>query len=53
MMLDFLGHREAHDAVLRAIEAVLLDGPRTADLGGGANTTQMGEAIAALVAGGH
>ena len=52
MMLDFLGHREAHDAVLRAIEAVLLDGPRTADLGGTANTTQMGEAIAARVAGG-
>ena len=54
MMLDFLGHREAHDAVLAAIEAVLADpaAPRTPDLGGTASTTQMGEALAALVAGG-
>ena len=52
MMLDFLGHKDAHDAILRAIEAVLRDGPKTADLGGSADTTQMGEAIAALVAGG-
>jgi tartrate dehydrogenase/decarboxylase/D-malate dehydrogenase len=27
MMLDFLGHREAHDAILSAIEQVLVDGP--------------------------
>ena len=52
MMLDFLGHRDAHDAILRAIEQVLRSGPRTPDLGGTANTTQMGEALAALVAGG-
>ena len=52
LMLDFLGRRDAHDAILRAIEQVLRSGPRTADLGGAANTTQMGEAIAALVAGG-
>ena len=52
MMLDFLGHTDAHDAILRAIEAVLRDGPKTADLGGSANTTQMGEAIASLVTGG-
>ncbi len=52
MMLDFLGHRDAHDAMLRAIEQVLRDGPRTPDLGGSANTTQVGEALAALVAGG-
>jgi tartrate dehydrogenase/decarboxylase/D-malate dehydrogenase len=52
MMLDFLGHRVAHDAILRAIEAVLKVGPRTPDLGGTATTTQMGEAIAARVSGG-
>lgn len=28
MMLDFLGHPEAHDAILRAIELVLREGPR-------------------------
>jgi tartrate dehydrogenase/decarboxylase/D-malate dehydrogenase len=50
MMLDFLGHRDAHDAILRAIEAVLRDGPRTPDLGGSASTTQMGEDIATRVA---
>jgi len=49
MMLDFLGHRDAHDAILRAIEQVLRDGPRTRDLGGKASTTEMGEAIARLV----
>jgi tartrate dehydrogenase/decarboxylase / D-malate dehydrogenase len=49
MMLDFLGEREAHDAILRAIEQVLKTGPRTGDLGGSASTTQMGEAVAALI----
>ncbi len=52
MLLDFLGHRDAHDAVLRAVEAVLRDGPRTGDLGGSASTTQVGQALAALVEGG-
>ncbi|MBC7480916.1 MAG: tartrate dehydrogenase [Rhizobacter sp.] len=49
LMLDFLGHREAHDAIVRAIETVLIEGPRTADLGGKASTTDMGEAIARLI----
>ena len=49
LMLDFLGHRVAHDAIVRAIEAVLIKGPRTADLGGRASTTEMGEAIAQLI----
>ena len=51
LMLDFLGHRDAHDAIVRAIEQVLVDGPRTRDLGGTASTTEMGQAIAAHVAG--
>ncbi len=52
MMLDFLGHRDAHDAILRAIEAVLRDGPRTPDLGGAASTSDVGRALADRVAGG-
>ncbi len=51
LMLDFLGHREAHDVILQAIETVLAQGPRTADLGGKASTAEMGAAIAALVSG--
>jgi tartrate dehydrogenase/decarboxylase/D-malate dehydrogenase len=49
LMLDFLGQRDAHDAILRAIEQVLAQGPRTADLGGTASTTEMGKAVATLV----
>ena len=48
MMLDFLGHRDAHDAVVIAIEALLADphAPRTRDLGGQANTQDVGKALA-------
>ena len=52
MMLDFLGHKQAHDAVLAAIEAVLQPGsgaPRTPDLGGTAGTSDVGRAIAEVV----
>jgi tartrate dehydrogenase/decarboxylase/D-malate dehydrogenase len=52
MMLDFLGERAAHDAIVKAIERVLVEGPRTRDLGGKASTTEMGEAVARLVAAG-
>ena len=57
LMLDFLDKgqgagRAAHDAILAAIERVLRDGPRTGDLGGKANTREVGEAIARLVAAG-
>ena len=51
LMLDFLGCKPAHDAILSAIEKVLAQGPRTRDLGGTASTTEVGEAIAAIVAG--
>ncbi|MFC0586304.1 isocitrate/isopropylmalate family dehydrogenase, partial [Ralstonia solanacearum] len=55
LMLDFLTQgqgagRAAHDAIVAAIEAVIKEGPRTPDLGGSANTTQVGEAIAARLA---
>ncbi|MEZ5707694.1 MAG: tartrate dehydrogenase [Burkholderiaceae bacterium] len=48
MMLDHLGYRDAHDAVMKAIDAVLQPGsgaPRTPDLGGTGNTRAMGQAI--------
>jgi len=49
LMLDFLGHREAHNAIVQAIEKVLAAGPRTGDLGGTATTVEMGAAICALL----
>ena len=49
LMLDFLGseqrYKNAHDSIMRAIEKVLLSGPKTPDLGGNATTHQMGQAI--------
>lgn len=52
MMLDHLGHADAHDALLAAIETVTANGPRTPDMGGEAGTTDVGKAIAEVVAGG-
>ncbi|MFV9474711.1 tartrate dehydrogenase [Advenella sp. RU8] len=54
MMLDFFSERDpacaqAHDAIMAAIETVLVQGPKSRDLGGFANTTEMGMAIAGLV----
>jgi tartrate dehydrogenase/decarboxylase/D-malate dehydrogenase len=49
MMLDHLGHPDAAQAVVRAIERVLTDGPRTRDIGGTASTEEVGKAIAAAV----
>jgi tartrate dehydrogenase/decarboxylase/D-malate dehydrogenase len=51
LLLDFLGHRDAHDAVLHAIEALLSDAsaPRTPDLGGRASTSDVGGALAQAV----
>jgi tartrate dehydrogenase/decarboxylase/D-malate dehydrogenase len=51
LMLDFLGHKGAADAIVAAIERVLADpgSPRTPDLGGKATTTDLGRAIAAAL----
>ena len=51
MMLEFLGQGDAtytaaHDAMLAAIEKCLVEGPRTPDMGGSANTTEVGQAVA-------
>ena len=52
MMLEFLGHKDAHDAVLAAIEKVLdpkSGAPKTPDIGGTAKTTDVGKAIAQVL----
>ena len=46
MMLEHLGHADAAGAVMRGIERVLAEGPRTPDLGGKATTVDLGKAIA-------
>ncbi|MEI2417957.1 tartrate dehydrogenase [Orrella sp. JC864] len=52
LMLDFLGYPEAEKAVMRAIETVLTEGPRTPDMGGKASTVDVGKAVAEIVASG-
>ena len=49
MMLEHLGHPEAAAAVMRAIETVLAEGPRTPDMGGTASTSDVGKAIASII----
>jgi tartrate dehydrogenase/decarboxylase/D-malate dehydrogenase len=49
MMLAHLGHKDAADAVVRAIEIVVREGPKTRDMGGKASTSEMGNAIAQAV----
>jgi len=47
MMLEHLGHKDASDNIVKAIEEVLVKKEyRTGDLGGDANTTICGNAIA-------
>ncbi|MBX6319404.1 tartrate dehydrogenase [Pigmentiphaga sp.] len=50
LMLEFLGYKQAHDAILSAIETVLAEGPRTPDMGGKAVTADVGKAVAEIVA---
>jgi len=53
LMLDHLGHRDAHDAIVAAIESVVADGAQlTPDLGGRASTREVTALIAAAVASG-
>jgi tartrate dehydrogenase/decarboxylase/D-malate dehydrogenase len=49
MMLEHLGHKGAADAVVRAIETVLVEGPRTRDMGGTASTQELGKAVAEAI----
>ena len=51
MMLDHLGHPDAGQAIVKAMEVVLAGGgPRTPDLGGLATTIEAGSAIAERIA---
>jgi tartrate dehydrogenase/decarboxylase / D-malate dehydrogenase len=45
MMLEHLGHKDAGDAIVKAIEQVLGTGPRTRDMGGTASTSEVSDAI--------
>ncbi len=49
MMLEHLGEKAAADAIVQAIEEVVLNGPHTRDLGGTARTADVGNAIAQAV----
>ena len=45
MLLDHLGYSEESERVETAVETVLAEGPRTADLGGDANTEAVTQAV--------
>jgi isocitrate/isopropylmalate dehydrogenase len=45
MMLEWLGLREASEAIDRAVERVMSDGHMTQDLGGNIGTEEMGDLV--------
>ena len=49
LMLEHLRERDASALVLRALERVAREGPRTADVGGRASTTEVGAAIVGAI----
>jgi tartrate dehydrogenase/decarboxylase/D-malate dehydrogenase len=49
LMLEHLGQPEEARLVLRALRGVALAGPKTADVGGTASTSEVGSAIAARI----
>ncbi len=49
MMLEHLGFAPAANAIMSAVEKCLQDGPRTPDIGGNANTEDVGRAIAGAI----
>jgi len=52
LMLESLGEDEARARLMRAVEAVCRNGPRTGDVGGDASTSEVGDAVARVVADG-
>jgi tartrate dehydrogenase/decarboxylase / D-malate dehydrogenase len=53
LILDLLGHQDAHDRIVGAVEAMLSDtqAPRSPDIGGAAGTAHVGCALEAIVRG--
>jgi tartrate dehydrogenase/decarboxylase/D-malate dehydrogenase len=51
LMLEQLGEQEAASLVMRGLEHVALEGPRTKDLGGQAKTVEIGDAVEAAIKG--
>src|SRR5476651_302230 len=49
MMLEHLGHPDAAQAIIDAIEAILVEGPRTRDVGGKSRTVDLGKAVAEAI----
>jgi len=50
MMLEHLGHPEASDLIMKAVQQVVADGDaKTRDMGGKANTEECGMAIASII----
>ena len=50
MLLQHLGHQQAHDSIMQAVENVLRDGNcMTADMGGSTSTVDLGRAIAEAI----
>ncbi|OCF30791.1 tartrate dehydrogenase [Kwoniella heveanensis BCC8398] len=48
-MLEWLGEKEAADQLMAAVEAVCVDGVKTRDLGGSANTKEVTDAVVAKI----
>lgn len=51
LMLEHLGEREAATALMDALVTTCSEGPRTRDVGGEATTVEVGDAVAARLAG--
>ena len=49
-MLEHLGHSQAASTIMRGIETVLAEGPRTPDMGGNATTSEVGKAVTSAIA---
>jgi tartrate dehydrogenase/decarboxylase/D-malate dehydrogenase len=50
LLLESLGEEAAAARLMRALESVCRDGPRTGDVGGSASTAEVGDAVAEAAA---